>query len=55
MKYYKKKIILNLVKSKAVYTFCVTVICGLHFDKKSRINYEKYDGNYQDQWYLSNY
>ena len=29
------------------------IICGLHFDRTLRINYEKYDKKCYDQWYLS--
>ena len=30
---------------KAIWNFCATIICGLRFDRTSRINCEKHDEN----------
>ena len=58
LKHCKKKIVWNFLKTngqfeKAIWTLFVTIICGFHFDKTSRIYYEKYDGKYYVQWHLS--
>ena len=49
----KKKLVWNVIKKKrwkAIEKFWVIIICGLHFDRTSRINYEKYDEKCYDQW-----
>ena len=44
---------LKIIDWKAIWKFCVTIICGLHFDRTSRIICEKYDKKSYDEWYLS--
>ena len=41
--------ILKIINWKAISKFCVTIICGLHFDRPSRISCEKYDERCYDQ------
>ena len=44
---------LKTIDWKGIKKFCLTIICGLHFDKTSRINSEKYDEKCYNQWYVS--
>ena len=44
------EMIFRTIEWKAIWKFCVTIICGLHFNRTSRINCEKYDENFFDQW-----
>ena len=44
---------LRTIVWKLISKFCVTIICGLHFDRASRISCEKYDEKCYDPWYLS--
>ena len=47
MKHCKKKI-----DWKAIWKFCITIICGLYFDITSRIGCKKYDERHYDQCVL---
>ena len=47
------KMFLKTIDWKAIQKFCFAIICGLHLDRTSSINYEKYDEKCYDQWYLS--
>ena len=38
---------LKIIDWKAIWKFCVIIICGLHFDRTSKISCEKYDGKKQ--------
>ena len=44
---------LKTVDWKLIWKFCVTIICGLHFDRTSRISCEKYDEKIYDHLYFS--
>ena len=44
---------LKTVDWKLIWKFYVTVICGLHFDRTSRIICEKYDEKSYDHIYFS--
>ena len=46
---------LKTIDWKFIYKFSVTIICGLHFDRTSRIRSEKYDEKCYDHWYLVYY
>ena len=44
---------LEIINWWTIYKSCGIIICGLHFDKTLRINYEKYDEKKcYDRWYL---
>ena len=40
---------LKTIDWKPIWKFYVTSICGIHFDKTSKINCEKYDEKCYDQ------
>ena len=44
---------LKAIDWKTIWKFWVTIICGLHFDKTSRINCEKNDEKCYDQWHFN--
>ena len=44
---------LKIIDSELICKFCVTIICGLHFDRTSRTSCEGHDEKCYDHWYLS--
>ena len=50
--YCKKKIVRIVLRNNWLkdFNFCDIIICGLHFDRTLRINYEKCYKKYYDQW-----
>ena len=54
MKHCKKKLFEMFLKKidwKLIWKFCVTIVCGLHFDRTSRISC---DEKCYDNWYIKN-
>ena len=41
--YTVRRKLVEMINWWTIWKFCGIIICGLHFDKRLRINYEKYD------------